>query len=483
MKSISDRVGLPGRRYGRALALAATIALLAAALYASSLHSYLLFHSMAELFSIVVAFAIFVVAWNARRIIHNNYLIVIGIAYLFIGFIDLLHTLGYEGMPLFPDHPYVANQLWLAARYMEGGTLLAAFSFARAGKGVRAPAVFIVYTLLTTALLSSIFVFRVFPVCFLPGEGQTGFKIMSEYVISFILAAAIVRLYRHRDLFDPAVFRYLKWSLVFSILSELAFSLYVSNYSLVNMAGHYAKIAGFYLVYKALIETGFARPFETLFREIKQNERRLESALKQKDLLLKEVHHRVKNNFNIVSSLIRLQAARVEDAAVADRLRDLTSRIQSMALVHEKLYRSSDLSNIDLGAYVREAAENLFGGYGVDRERIRCEVRSRDGIALTIRQAIPCGMIVNELVTNCLKYAFPGDRRVSIGVEVSLTDDGVVVLAIRDDGVGLPEGLDIEGGGTLGISLVRSLAEQISGSIEVGPGPGTSVVVRFPLGG
>jgi two-component sensor histidine kinase len=219
-----------------------------------------------------------------------------------------------------------------------------------------------------------------------------------------------------------------------------------------------------------------------LFREVKQNERRLEAALKQKELLLKEVHHRVKNNLNIVNSLIRLQAARIKDTGIADRLRDLTSRIQSMALVHEKLYQSGDLSDIDLGAYVRDTVDNLYNGYGIDRERIRCDVRSRGGIALTIRQAIPCGMIVNELVTNCLKYAFPGDRSGTIAVEVSLAD-GVVLLAVRDDGVGLPEGLDIDDGGTLGLSLIRSLAEQISGSVEVGPGPGTSVVVRFPLGG
>lgn len=482
MNSMANTTGPSVKPVARRLASATAIVLLAAALYASSLHSYLLFHSMAELFSIVVAFAIFVVAWNARRIIHNNYLLVTGIAYLFIGFIDLLHALGYEGMPLFPDHHYVANQLWLAARYLESVTLFAAFSFARSRRDVRALAVFLVYSALTLVLLASIFVFRVFPVCFVEGEGQTAFKIVSEYVISLILAAAIVRLYRHRDLFDPAVFRYLKWSLVFSILSELAFSLYVSNYSLVNMAGHFAKIAAFYLVYKALVETGFVRPFGMLFREVKQNERRLEAALKQKELLLKEVHHRVKNNLNIVNSLIRLQAARIKDTGIADRLRDLTSRIQSMALVHEKLYQSGDLSDIDLGAYVRDTVDNLYNGYGIDRERIRCDVRSRGGIALTIRQAIPCGMIVNELVTNCLKYAFPGDRSGTIAVEVSLAD-GVVLLAVRDDGVGLPEGLDIDDGGTLGLSLIRSLAEQISGSVEVGPGPGTSVVVRFPLGG
>ena len=145
--------------------------------------NYLLFHSLAEIFSIVVAFTIFVIAWNSKKYIRNPYLLFIGIAYLFIAFLDLLHALSYKGMSIFTDYDYYANQLWIAARYMESLTLLTAFLFLSRNRMPKPNIVFTIYTLLTGLLIASIFYWETFPLCFVDGIGLTPFKKISEYII------------------------------------------------------------------------------------------------------------------------------------------------------------------------------------------------------------------------------------------------------------------------------------------------------------
>jgi hypothetical protein len=238
------------------------------ALYLTSWHNYLLFHSLVELFSIVVAFSLFMVAWNSRAYIQNPYLLFVGIAYLFIGGLDLLHTLAYKGMPIFTDYDYYANQLWIAARYMESLTLLAAFGYLFTRRRPRTLVVFGAYSGITLVVVASIFIWKIFPECFSDATGLTPFKIISEYVICGILAGAILLLHHTRDAFEESVFRLLRWSLICTIVSELAFTFYVSNYGLSNLVGHYFKLASFYLVYRAVIQTGIRKPYELIFREL-----------------------------------------------------------------------------------------------------------------------------------------------------------------------------------------------------------------------
>jgi signal transduction histidine kinase len=245
-------------------------------LYLSSLYNYLLFHTLAELFSIVIACGIFMTAWNARRYLNNGYLLFIGIAYLFIGGLDLIHTLAYKGMPIFPG--YGANlptQLWIGARYLEGLSLLFAPLLIR--RQINAGFVFLGYSAVSLLLLLSIFAWDVFPACFIDGIGLTPFKKISEYVISLILLASMGLLLKHRGEFERRVLVWLVWSILLTIGSELAFTFYVQVYGLSNLIGHYLKIVSFYLIYKALIETGLARPYELLFREVKSSEERYRS--------------------------------------------------------------------------------------------------------------------------------------------------------------------------------------------------------------
>ena len=243
-------------------------------LYITSLYSYLLFHSLAEIFSIAVAYGIFMVAWNSRRFLDNNYLLFLGVAYLFIGGIDLVHTLAYKGMDIFQG--YDANlptQLWISARYLESFTLIIASLVLRRKLNVKYT--IWSFSLANVLLLISIFYWKIFPDCFVEGAGLTQFKKVSEYVIALLLMGAIVLLYQRRDEFDRNVFRLLIAALITTISAELAFTFYISVYGFSNLVGHYFKIISFYLIYKAIIETGLVKPYSLLFRNLKQSEETL----------------------------------------------------------------------------------------------------------------------------------------------------------------------------------------------------------------
>ncbi len=240
-------------------------------LYLTSLNNYLLFHSLAEIFSVVVACAIFMLVWNARRFLDNTYLLFIGVAYLFIGGLDLIHTIAYKGMGVFQGgSTNLPTQLWIAARYVESLSLLVAPFFL--GRKLKLYFLFLGYLLASFLLLGSIFYWNIFPICFVEGVGLTLFKKISEYIISLILLGAIAMLFTKRREFDPSVLRLLITSIVLTIASELAFTFYAHAYGLTNLIGHYLKIISVYLIYKALIETGLMRPYILLFRDLKESE-------------------------------------------------------------------------------------------------------------------------------------------------------------------------------------------------------------------
>jgi len=242
-------------------------ALVLGGLYFTSLYSYLLFHALAEVFSAAVALAIFMLVWNVRRSLGNTYLLFVGIAYLFIGGLDLVHTLAYAGMGVFRGYAEnLPTQLWIGARYLQSVSLLVAPLFL--GKQLNLKFVFAGYVAAVSLLLAAIFYWEVFPTCFVAGEGLTSFKKLSEYVISVILLASIALLIRKRDLFDPTVLRWLVSSISLTILSEMCFSIYVGTYGVASLLGHFLKIISFYCIYKAIIELGMARPFAVLFRNL-----------------------------------------------------------------------------------------------------------------------------------------------------------------------------------------------------------------------
>jgi PAS domain S-box-containing protein len=259
-----------------------------ACLYVSSLYSYLLFHGIAEIFSILVCACIFIITLNSRRFIQNGYLLFIGVAYFFVAVIDGIHTLAYKGMGVFPG--YDANlptQLWIAARYLQSISLLLAPAFFR--KKPNLPLIFVIYTAICGTLFVAIFSRNLFPDCFIEGVGLTSFKIISEYIISIILLVSLLLLALDRRRFEPGVFKLLAASIIITILSELAFTSYVSVYGFFNLLGHFLKILAFYLVYKAIVETGLKRPYSLIFRELYEERQKLKAEIEQKQRLQKEL--------------------------------------------------------------------------------------------------------------------------------------------------------------------------------------------------
>jgi PAS domain S-box-containing protein len=216
--------------------------------------------------------------------------------------------------------------------------------------------------------------------------------------------------------------------------------------------------------------------------ERRKTEERIKASLREKEVLLKEIHHRVKNNLQITSSLLKLQSAYIRDEQARDMFAESHNRIRSMALVHEKLYQSSDLSRINFKEYAESLAGLLFRSFGVDSNLIRLQIRA-DVSFLTIDLAVPSGLILNELLSNCLKHAFPACRCGEVHVHIAEESAGEnLTLAVSDNGVGLPAGLDIENTETLGLQLVRTLTRQLHGRLEVIRDGPTEFRVTFPIG-
>ncbi len=241
--------------------------------------------------------------------------------------------------------------------------------------------------------------------------------------------------------------------------------------------------------WQARLERQIQAKTSHLTREIDKRKRaqaRIATALKEKDVLLGEIHHRVKNNLQVVCSLLAMQAQRITDPDVAARFDESHRRIQSIAAVHEMLYRTDDFSAVDLGAYFRTIADNLAGFHRGLSNRAALEVEV-DTIAVDMQTAVPCGLILNELVTNALEHAFAGRKAGRVRLSLKRRGGGRIELAVCDDGIGLPRGVDFQNTTSLGLYLVRILAEdQLGGRIEVDRAAGTRFAVTFtptPRGG
>ncbi len=602
--AVSDR---PSAKPGRYVLSALLGLAVLGGLYLTRLQSYLLFHALAEGFSIIVGCGIFILAWNSRRFTLNSYLVFLGVAYLCVSSLDLVHTVAYKGMGVLAGASgNLAAQLWVCTRYVEGLSLLAAPFFV--GRRLRADLIVLAYAAVFALILPSIFLWGGFPVCFVEGVGLTPFKKISEYVISLILLGSVGTLLWKRSSFDPAVLRLLIISILLTIASELAFTLYTDVYGLFNLIGHYFKIISFYFIYLAVLQIGLADPYALLFRDLKQSEqalktesdfvsavlstagalvvvldaggrivrfnracedatgyrfdevkgkhwsqvpvlppghlesaeaafadvtgerrsseyegdllakdgsrrhvawrnaalagsddqvsfvvatgidvtwrdraeRRLRQALAEKEVLLAETHHRVRNNLQIIGSLLELSCQRTDSQEAAAVLREAGGRVFTMGLIHSDLYRAERLDRIDMRRHVHRLADRLADVYAGEGRDIRLLVAT-SGLRLTLAQAVPCGLIINELITNAYQHAFPGRQEGTIVVTLEDLPDQMVAVRVKDDGVGMPDDVAIEQPDTLGLQLVKGLSDQVGGTVSLLRGRGTEVVIRFKL--
>ncbi len=212
--------------------------------------------------------------------------------------------------------------------------------------------------------------------------------------------------------------------------------------------------------------------------ERKRAEEQIKASLKEKEVLLKEIHHRVKNNLQVISSLLNLQLGYIKDKQAAGLFKESQSRIRSMALIHERLYQSGDLARIDFAQYIRSLAADLFRSYEVSSGAITLKINAGD-VLLGIDRAIPCGLIVNELVSNSLKHAFPAGKKGEIQINLRSDNDNGFTLTLSDNGVGFPKDLDFRNAETLGLQLVITLVKQLKGTIELDRSSGTEFKITF----
>jgi two-component sensor histidine kinase len=212
----------------------------------------------------------------------------------------------------------------------------------------------------------------------------------------------------------------------------------------------------------------------------KQAEAQIRASLNEKNVLLREIHHRVKNNLQITASLLMLQSGFIEDERVLKTLGESRNRIQSMALVHETLYQSGSLAQVDLAEYVQKLTTHLFRSYNANPEAISLQVNA-DSVLLNVDEVVPCGLIINELLSNALKYAFPGSQPGQVRIDLHPTHDGQLLLVVSDNGVGLPAHVQFRQAESLGLQLVKMLAEQLEGTVELDRSGGTTFRIAFNL--
>jgi two-component sensor histidine kinase len=212
--------------------------------------------------------------------------------------------------------------------------------------------------------------------------------------------------------------------------------------------------------------------------ERKKMETQIAASLQEKDYLLKEIHHRVKNNLQVISSLLSMQARKATDINVKQTLTESQNRVKSIALVHEKLYQSRSLDRIEYGDYLNKVVNHLFESFNVNPAQISWKVNAKE-VDVNIEQAVPCSLILNEMITNSLKYAFPQGRKGEITISFTLADNNYT-LDYRDNGVGVPEGAHLERAGSLGMQLIHGLTRQLDGKVTIDTTSGVHYTIIFP---
>ncbi|MGE5457373.1 MAG: MASE3 domain-containing protein [Methanococcaceae archaeon] len=487
-------------------------------------YSYLLFHTTVELITIGIAWAVFMVTWNSHDISKDNRITFIGIAYLFISIVDLFHTIVYSGMNIL--HGYnsdLPTQLWISARYINSISFLVLAIISH--RKYYFSLIFLAYSLIIALVFSCIFIWNIFPVCYIEGIGLTTFKKVSEYIICLILLSSIILLKRGNK-FDKNVLNILTASIILLIVSEFAFSFYLTVRDQSNLIGHLLKLFSSYLLYKALIETGMRKPFLLLFRNLKESEsnlidlnKRLETELDRRqaaEIKLRSIvgelehsnkeleqfayvaSHDLQEPLRMISNFTQLLGKKYKDKLddnaneyiefIVDgskRMQKLISGLLSYARIssHNAPFVPTDLNNIiqdvlrDLQLVIAES--------GTDVTCAKLPTINADPVQIK--------QIFQNLISNAIKFKNHIKPQVQINAELNA---GKWIFSVKDNGIGispeyferifvifqrLHERKSYPGTG-LGLAICKKIVERHGGIIwvESETGKGTTFYFSIP---
>ena len=487
-------------------------------LVALSFHNFLLFHTTAELFSICIAVLLCAVSWQTYPFSKNNFLMYLACGFFWIGAMDLVHTLAYKGMNIFPiTDANPATQFWISTRYLQAFLMLTAPLFLN--HTVERNRVFVMFGAIAVILYALIMTGN-FPDAFVEGQGLTRFKVVSEYVIIAILAGALAFLFRRRAMMEPRVFTLLMASIILTMLSELAFTFYVSVYGLSNLAGHIFKLFAFWLIFAAIVRQSLREPYLELERRVEDRTRELsrevaerkraeeqaQLASRAKSDLMANMSHELRTPLNAIIGFSDTMKAEMFGPVGNDKYRGYLDVIHSsgqhlLELINDIL----DVSAIEAGA-LELHEENVRLSDAVEAAVRIIKSRADMGqIALssTIDPELPplyaderrVKQVLLNLLSNAVKFTPQGGE---VSVEARLKGNGALAIAVGDTGIGMDEeemttalskfgqadsGLDRRHEGTgLGLPLTKGLMELHGGTLQIESekGHGTLITAVFP---
>lgn len=455
-------------------------------LWLSSRYNYLLFHSISEFFSIVISSTIFIIAWNSKDKSDNPHLIHLGIAYLFIGIIDLFHTLSFSGMNIFPENVDFATRLWIAARYFESIALLLFIFAYRTKKAINYYLFFIILFFITTIILLSIFIWKIFPVCFIEGMYLTPFKIISEYIISAILSVSLVFLFLKKKEFDEQVFKFLVLSIIFTILSEIAFTFYIRAYDISNLVSHYLKILSFYFIYKSIVETGIKVPYNIVFKQLKENEAHLKELNATKDKFFSIIAHDLRNPITSLLGFLKLLVDDFSELSKEKILKYLktmekSTKSEYRLLENLLLWARSQTNSIkynpkkfEISRVINSCIE-LYASTAEAKNIILSFEAGKKEMVFADKDMIE--FVIRNLISNALKFTEDGGN---VNITSSINRKKLII-AVIDTGVGIKNsnlyklfrigynistrGTKRESGSGLGLILCKEFVEMNKGKI------------------
>ncbi|OHD19766.1 MAG: hypothetical protein A2086_10435 [Spirochaetes bacterium GWD1_27_9] len=458
-------------------------------LYYSSKVNYLLFHTISEGFSIIISFMIFLIAYLAKENTDEPNLTFLGLSYLSIGIIDLLHTLSYKGMAIFTDYQFYANQLWIVARYMESLSLLVfVFLYYLNIKKINLLLVSVIYFIITILSILSIYYWKIFPICFVENHGQTLFKIISEYIIIGILLLSSILFLLKKNHIVKHLFYNILLSIIATIISEFCFTLYISNYGTPNFIGHIFKIISFYYIYKSIVVIGIKEPYNLLYNKLKANEQRLIELNNTKDKFFSIIGHDLKNPFFSIMAVSNLLLENY-DTMENEQKKEFVNLINKSAnssfkLLENLLYWARlqtgkidyNLMNLDINEIITETIN--FLNNMAKLKNISIIYNNGNSLFVTADKDM-LSLLIRNLLSNAIKFTKEYGK---IEINVNNKIDNVTV-SIKDNGVGMSseilnkifkidsnismKGTNNEEGTGLGLILCKEFIEKHNGKIWV----------------